>query len=154
MCSDDTSEAAFAQNGAHPAGSVTGSAKGRPPSPSVAEVSQSQTATARAELTGPTSAKTSRAWSAPAGWLSGERRSGSSPQPYPPSGLPVPVQRGERLPRLAPPAHEFESPPVDQAGVRGHERGRGSQIEVHPSILRRERTLRLEGIGRPVGLTA
>src|SRR6187455_1819210 len=90
MWSDDESESASAQNGAQPAGSATGRANGNPPSSSVANSSQSQSSTARDDVTDPASASTSNACSAPAGWLSGERASGSIPHPYPPSGLRYP----------------------------------------------------------------
>ena len=81
ICSDDSVPSAEAQNGAHAAGSGTGSANGNPPSGSVTELSQSQSSAERGEVTGARSANASKACSAPPGWLVRDRRSGSSPQP-------------------------------------------------------------------------
>jgi hypothetical protein len=67
ICRDDVVASAPAQNGAHAAGSGTGSAKGRPPSGSVTLVSQSPSSTARSDAAAPTSANTSNACSAPPG---------------------------------------------------------------------------------------
>jgi hypothetical protein len=82
ICSEDVVASAEAQNGAHPVGSGTGRANGRPPSGSVTASSQSHSSRARPVVaTGAASAKASRACSAPPGWLVRERRSGSRPQP-------------------------------------------------------------------------
>ena len=75
----DACGSACTQNGAHPAGSVTGRACGSPPSGSVCAASQSQSPTASGVVGGvPRPAPPARA-SPPRGWLPGERRSGSSP---------------------------------------------------------------------------
>ncbi|MEU6999778.1 hypothetical protein [Nonomuraea sp. NPDC046570] len=70
-----------------PAVVVSGSANGRPPSGRDTLSSQSHSRAACGAVAGAISSNTSMACSAAPGWLSGERRSGSKPQPYPPSGL-------------------------------------------------------------------
>jgi hypothetical protein len=79
--SEDVPGSAFAQNGAVAAGSATGRANGKPPSGSVTDASQSHSSAAHGLVAGAASAIASNACSAPPGWLSGARRSGSSPQP-------------------------------------------------------------------------
>ncbi|MEU3306546.1 hypothetical protein [Nocardiopsis sp. NPDC006832] len=81
ICNDDTRGSAWAQKGAHAVGSATGNAKGRPPSGRVTESSQSSNPRVAGVVVGPASAMASSACRAPAGWLSGARRSGSIPQP-------------------------------------------------------------------------
>ena len=81
ICSDDASWSAPSHHGELPAGSVTGSANGTPPSGSETRAIQSHSSTARGDRTGATSAIASNAWRAAPGWLSGDRRSASSPQP-------------------------------------------------------------------------
>ena len=81
MCSDEVVASASAQKGAHPVGSAIGSPNGIPPSGSEIVASQSHSSTARSVRNGAASANASNAWSAPAGWLSGARQSGSRPQP-------------------------------------------------------------------------
>jgi hypothetical protein len=87
MWSDDTAGSAASHQGAVPADCDTGNANGRPPSGSETAASQSQSSTARGLVAGAASANVSNAWNAPPGWLSGARRSGSRPHPYPPSAL-------------------------------------------------------------------
>ena len=79
ICSEDSVGSAPAHQGPDPAVIAIGSAIGSPPSASVTPSSQWQSVAACGA--GPASAKTSKACSAAAGWLSGERRSPSSPQP-------------------------------------------------------------------------
>lgn len=79
--SDDTGVLGSTHNGALPARSALGRANGSPPSGKLMAASQSHNSTARGVVVGATSASTSKACMAPAGWLSGDRRSGSRPQP-------------------------------------------------------------------------
>jgi hypothetical protein len=81
ICKDDWDGSAAVQKGAEPADTRSGSANGRPPSGRVTDASQSQSSVACGAVAGAISSKTSKAWWAAAGWLSGERRSDSSPQP-------------------------------------------------------------------------
>jgi hypothetical protein len=81
ICKEGAVGSAFAQNGAHAAGSGTASANGRPPPGRVTESSQSHSAGPCGVVSGPASAIASSACSAPPGWLVLERRSGSRPQP-------------------------------------------------------------------------
>ncbi|MFC7105575.1 hypothetical protein ACFQQB_37235 [Nonomuraea rubra] len=81
ICRDEVVASPPAHQGAVAVESVSGSENGSPPSGSVTESSQSHSAAACGEVTGPISSNASKACSAAPGWLSGERRSGSSPQP-------------------------------------------------------------------------
>lgn len=83
MWSEETSGSASAQNGAEPAasGPSIGRANGMPPSGRPADSSQSHSSAARAKTAGPHSSNTSKASSAPTGWLRADRRSGSRAQP-------------------------------------------------------------------------
>ncbi|MEU1727623.1 hypothetical protein [Nonomuraea sp. NPDC005692] len=81
ICNDEVLVSAPAHQGAVPSARVSGSANGRPPSGIVTDSSQSHSATACGAVSGPISSNTSKACSAAPGWLSGERRSGSRPQP-------------------------------------------------------------------------
>ncbi len=81
ICSEDSPGSAPCHHGPEPAVSAIGTAIGRPPSGSVARSSQSHSSRARGVVAGATSSKTSNACKAAAGWLSGERRSPSRPQP-------------------------------------------------------------------------
>ena len=87
MWSDDRAGSAPAHHGAVPGVAAPATENGRPPSSSVADASQSQSAGARSLVAGAASASTSKACRAPAGWLLGARRSASSAQPKPPSAL-------------------------------------------------------------------
>ena len=60
---------------------LDGSAIGRPPSGRLTESSQSHSAAACSAVAGAMSSNTSKACAAAPGWLSGERRSASRPQP-------------------------------------------------------------------------
>ncbi|WP_344836247.1 hypothetical protein [Nonomuraea dietziae] len=84
ICSDDSERSAPCHHGAVACVTVSGRANGRPPSGRVTVCNQSHSSAARG--LGACS-NTSKACSAEPGWLSGERRSGSRPQPYPPSAL-------------------------------------------------------------------
>ena len=81
MCSEDVRVSACAHQGAVPAASPNGSTNGSPPSACETDPSQSHSSAARGLVEGAMSSNTSNACSAPPGWLSGTRRSGSSPQP-------------------------------------------------------------------------
>ncbi|MFD0479412.1 hypothetical protein ACFQ0B_73055 [Nonomuraea thailandensis] len=81
ICRDEVVASPPDHQGAVAVESVSGSENGSPPSGSVTVSSQSHSAAACGEVTGAASSNTSKACSAAPGWLSGERRSGSSPQP-------------------------------------------------------------------------
>jgi hypothetical protein len=81
ICSDEVDESPRCHHGAEAAFVLSGSTNGKPPSSSVTESSQSQSAAACGAVAGAMSSNTSKAWAAAPGWLSGERRSGSRPHP-------------------------------------------------------------------------
>ena len=79
ICSEEVVASAPAHQGPEPAVIAIGSAIGRPPSSRLTVSSQWQSVAACGAR--PVSANTSNACSAAAGWLSGDRRSPSRPQP-------------------------------------------------------------------------
>ena len=81
ICSEGSAGSAPCHHGPEPAVIAIGTAIGSAPSGRVERSSQSHSSMARGVVAGATSWKTSKACRAAAGWLSGERRSPSSPQP-------------------------------------------------------------------------
>ena len=81
ICNEELDGAERCHHGPEPAVRLSGNTNGRPPSTSEIDSSQSHNATACEFVVGAISSSSSNAWCAAAGWLSGDRRSGSRPHP-------------------------------------------------------------------------